>query len=203
MNEFAQMLLWIPGLLMALTIHEYAHGRMAYELGDPTAARAGRLTLNPISHLDPVGTIALFLFHIGWAKPVPINPYFFRKPRRDMILVSVAGPGANFVLAIFAGLILKIFTKFGMAHGHALNIILYTMDINVILGMFNLIPVPPLDGSKILFSIANLRNSTVFLLERFGPMILLAIIVLGSLSRFNILWLFISPALILFRAIFL
>ncbi len=202
-SGIAQLFLWLPGLLFALTVHEYAHGRVAYALGDPTPARAGRLTLNPLSHLDPLGTIALFLFHFGWAKPVPINPYYFRHPRRDIVLVSLAGPGANLLTAIAAGIILKILTRVGYIYNPLWYMVLYTMDINVILAMFNLIPIPPLDGSKILFGLAKVRPSTVFFLERYGPTILLAVIVFGALSGINILWFFIQPGIKLFHAVFL
>ncbi|MCD6595032.1 site-2 protease family protein [bacterium] len=203
MSNMVESILWIPGLLLALTFHEYAHGKVAYELGDPTAARAGRLTLNPLSHLDPLGTIALFIFHIGWAKPVPINPYYFKNPRRDTVLVSIAGPAVNFILAIISGLILKIMSSMGLYNTPGWRMILYTMDINVILAMFNLIPVPPLDGSKILFGIVKMRDSTMFMLERFGPMILLGLILLGSFTGFNILRLVIYPGMAIFNAIFI
>ena len=202
MSNLVESILWIPGLLLALTFHEYSHGRMAYELGDPTAARAGRLTLNPLSHLDPIGTLALFLFHFGWAKPVPINPYYFKNPRRDIILVSIAGPGANFILAIISGLALKLMTHIGLYNTAAWRMMLYTMYINVILAMFNLIPIPPLDGAKVLFGLIRVRESTIFMLERSGPMILLALILLGSFSGINILWFFIYPGLAIFNAIF-
>jgi len=202
MNNITELILWVPGLLMALTFHEYAHGRVAYALGDPTAKQAGRLTLNPIAHLDPIGTIAIFIFHIGWAKPVPINPYFFRHPKRDIFLVSAAGPAANLILAIISGVILKTLTILGQ-YGNALwNMILYTMSINVILMVFNLIPIPPLDGSKILFTIVNAKESTIHTMERIGLPLLFVIIIIGSLSGFNILWIVISPALLIFQMIF-
>ncbi len=201
-SGLAQLFLWLPGLLFALTIHEYAHGRVAYALGDPTPARAGRLTLNPLAHLDPLGTIALFLFHFGWAKPVPVNPYYFRNPRRDIVLVSIAGPAANLLTAVAAGIALKFLSFTNLYRSALWFMVLYTMDINVILAMFNLIPIPPLDGSKVLFGLAKLRPSTVFFLEHYGPMILLAVIIFGSMTGFNILWAFISPGLLFFHAIF-
>lgn len=196
------LILWVPGLLFALTIHEYSHGRVAFALGDPTAQRMGRLTLNPLAHLDVMGTIAIFLFHIGWAKPVPINPYFFKKPRRDMILVSLAGPAANFAAAIGSGLLLKILKMVGQYHTSLWLMFLYTMDINVILMIFNLIPIPPLDGSKVLFNLVEMRESTIYNMERLGPPILLAVIFLGALSGFNILWMIIEPAVFAFHLFF-
>ena len=96
-----------PPLLLALTLHEYAHGYVAYRLGDPTARDAGRLTLNPLSHLDPIGTIAFFFIKFGWAKPVPVNPYYFKNPRQDMLWVALAGPVTNLLLAVASALLLK------------------------------------------------------------------------------------------------
>ncbi len=93
-----------PPLLLALTLHEYAHGYVAYRLGDPTARNAGRLTLNPLSHLDPIGTIAFFFIKFGWAKPVPVNPYYFKNPRQDMLWVALAGPVTNLLLAVASAL---------------------------------------------------------------------------------------------------
>ncbi len=202
MLDISNLILWVPGLLLALTVHEYSHGRVAFALGDPTAQRAGRLTLNPLSHLDLMGTIAIFLFHIGWAKPVPINPYFFKKPRRDMILVSLAGPAANLAAAIVSGIFLKILTMLGQYNRPLWLMFLYMMDINVILMVFNLIPIPPLDGSKVLFNFARMSESTIYNMERIGPPILFAVIFLGALSGFNILWMIIQPAVFAFHLIF-
>lgn len=202
MSSIGDLILWVPGLLLALTVHEYSHGIVAYALGDPTPKRAGRLTFNPIAHLDPIGTIAIFLFHIGWAKPVPINPYFFKNPRRDIIIVSVAGPAANLVTAVLFGIVLKILTAMGQFRTPIWMMILYTMDINAILMMFNLIPIPPLDGSKILFGLVDFDARTIHTIERLGPPILLAAILLGAISGFNILWMIIYPAVLIFHIIF-
>ncbi len=203
MEGLLNLLLWVPGLLLALTFHEFSHGMVAYKLGDPTPERAGRLTLNPLAHLDVMGTIALFLFHFGWAKPVPINPHFLRNPKRDMIFIAIAGPAANFILAIIAGIIVKILSTIGQSGTILWYMMVYTMDINVILMAFNLIPIPPLDGSKILFGLTNINPRTIYNLERMGPMILLGIIILGSMSGFNILFIFISPAIMIFHQIFI
>ena len=112
MEMILQFLIIAPPILFALTVHEYAHGWVALKFGDPTAKMAGRLTLNPLSHLDPIGTIMLFLIHLGWAKPVPVNPYYFRDPRRDMMWVSFAGPGANILAAFGFGLIIRFLNLF-------------------------------------------------------------------------------------------
>ncbi len=163
-------------LLMSVIIHEVSHGYVALLLGDPTAKLDGRLTLNPIKHLDPVGSVFLPLllfisgstFLIGWAKPVMINPYNLKNPRRDEALVALAGPVSNIVLALFFGM----FVRFGEALSlpeSALYILSMVVFINIILACFNLVPIPPLDGSKILFSILPVRfNAVRAMLERFG-----------------------------------
>ena len=202
MQDISTLILWVPGLLFALTVHEYAHGRVAYALGDPTPKRAGRLTFNPIAHLDPIGTVMIFLFHIGWAKPVPVNPYFFRNPRRDIVLVSAAGPLANLITALAAGTILKVLTFTGQFRTLLWMMILYTMDINVILMVFNLIPIPPLDGSKVLFGLLKTSQATMAAMERIGPLILLMVIVLGSISGFNVLWMLLYPFVLAFHKLF-
>lgn len=148
-------------VVMSITIHEYSHALSAYFLGDDTAKKAGRLKLNPISHIDPIGAIMLFVAHIGWAKPVPINPYNFRDMKRDTAITASAGPISNFILAILSALIMRgIMTLNGTALIQdammfqilqiAMTFFYYSVYINVALGLFNLIPLPPLDGSKIL-----------------------------------------------------
>ena len=158
-TNFAQLLLNLVAVLIALTIHEYAHGYAAYKLGDNTAHSLGRLTLNPIKHLDPFGALCMLLFHFGWAKPVPINPRNFKNPKRDFAITAVAGPLTNvvvsFITAFFLLLSSKLFVKTESAMLN--NIQLYTTlflylfhVINLGLGIFNLIPIPPFDGSRIL-----------------------------------------------------
>ena len=143
-------------LLLSIIIHEIAHGAMANHLGDPTARYAGRLTLNPIKHLDPVGSIFLPLFLIimgsgfliGWAKPVPVNPYNLRDPKKDMAKIAVAGPAVNFFVALFFALLIQFFP----IPKEFLTIFSIIIFLNILLSVFNLVPVPPLDGSKILFA---------------------------------------------------
>lgn len=137
-------LVWLIALLLAIDIHEFAHAWAAEKLGDPTPRINGRLTLNPLAHLDPVGTLALLLFRLGWGKPVPIDPYNLENPLRDSALISLAGPGSNLVLAT----ILSGFLKFSPIP--LISLIAPLLVLNISLGLFNLLPIPPLDGSKIL-----------------------------------------------------
>jgi len=175
-------------LIFSVVIHEIAHGSVAYYLGDPTAKYAGRLTLNPLKHLDPIGSVILPIFLIimaritgggiifGWAKPVPINPYNFRDQKYGSLKVSLAGPGANLVIALFFGLLLRFFPGFINLLGLAL-MFTYIIYINILLAVFNLLPIPPLDGSHILFTFlpSSMQNVKVFL-QQFGFFILLFII---------------------------
>lgn len=138
----------IPGLLVAFVFHELAHGYVAYALGDPTPRYMGRLTLNPIRHIDPVGMIMLLLFRFGWAKPVQVNPMNFEDPRKGMALVAFAGPLVNFILAFLS--LLVIHAVHLTPYSTVWIIFYYSALMNVGLGVFNLLPIPPLDGSKVL-----------------------------------------------------
>ncbi|MDD5748554.1 MAG: site-2 protease family protein [Actinomycetota bacterium] len=150
---------FIIGLIVGVILHEYMHGRVADILGDHTARNAGRLTLNPIAHIDPFGSILLPLvlivlrspFIFGYAKPVPVNPFFLRKPERDMLLVSLAGPVTNVGVAFIFALVGMVFRLFGLeGAGSLLELIFCAAQVNIVLAIFNLIPIPPLDGSHIL-----------------------------------------------------
>lgn len=140
----------LPGLFTAIIFHELAHGYTAYKLGDNTAKDAGRLTLNPLKHIDITGFIFMIIFKFGWAKPVPINPFKFKNRKRDMVLVSLAGPLVNFIIALIS---VFIFTLNINMSATVYRILLLTIWYNIMLGVFNLLPFPPLDGSKILASL--------------------------------------------------
>lgn len=150
-------ILRIPAILLALTIHEFAHGWMAMKLGDPTARDAGRLTLNPVAHLDVIGALMLLWGPFGWAKPVPVNGYYFKKPKRDIFLVSAAGPVSNVLLAIVIGSVHRLLMVYSPALvnsvPHLQQFLYLTILLNLGISFFNLLPIPPLDGSKILLSI--------------------------------------------------
>jgi Zn-dependent protease len=188
-----QVLLMIPMLLFAVIAHEVAHGYVAYRSGDPTAYQAGRLTFNPIPHIDLFGTILVPLvlllsgtpFLIGWAKPVPVNPYNFRNPSRDHLLVSLAGVCTNLLLAVVCTILLGILANIVGGISGALGIMLqYGIIINVLLAVFNILPIPPLDGSWVLYHMlpGNLAESYRRIFP-YGFIILIVLLMTGLLSR--------------------
>jgi Zn-dependent protease len=183
-------------LLFSVIIHELSHGYVAYSLGDPTAKYEGRLTLNPLKHLDPFGSIILPLllfisgspFLFGWAKPVPINPYNFSDKKYGEIKVSIAGPASNLFLALFFGLLLRFIPEQIILANQGIAIALsYIVMINIWLAIFNLIPIPPLDGSWILFSFLPASAQSVKnFLRQYGIVILVLLILFGGSMWFTI-----------------
>jgi len=168
-------------LLYSIILHELAHGWLAWRMGDQTARLQGRLSLNPLKHLDPVGTLMLFLFGFGWAKPVPVNFENLRDRRKGLILVSSAGIIANMLLAFMAYLLEHFLSP--SPSGILAPILYYMAQINIMLAAFNLIPIPPLDGSKILMGFSSARFQVLLLrLEPYGFFIIIGLLYLGALD---------------------
>ena len=198
------IVLLIPALVFSLSFHEFAHAWMAYRLGDSTAARMGRLTLNPISHLDPVGSIALLLMGFGWAKPVPVDTRYLQNPKEDMVKVAAAGPIANIILAIIAALALRILFSTGLITNSIKTFFIIFMQINITLAVFNLLPVSPLDGSQILspFLEKKFGSDIVWKMQLYGPRILFFIILFSMVTDIHIFSFIITPIFNLFILIF-
>lgn len=205
LDRVVVLILSLPPLLLALTVHEFFHGYIALKMGDPTAKFAGRLTFNPIKHIDLFGFLAFLLFRFGWAKPVPINPYNFYNYKKGIFYTSLAGPLSNFLLAIPLGLILRIsqdmyFNKLLLPIWIMLQM---GMIYNLILCAFNLIPIPPLDGSKVLFSLLPSKYAHIeFGLERYGFMILIGLILFDQITGIPVLWGWIGPFVTFFGRLF-
>jgi len=198
--SYDQFILRIPVILLALTVHEVAHGYAALRLGDPTARDEGRLTLNPIPHLDLLGTIMLMTGLFGWAKPVPVNGYNLRSPKRDIMLVSLAGPLSNIVQAICFGMIIRIFLAVNPQYlktvygGHLLTFLILGFMINAGIAFFNLLPFPPLDGSKILAGLLPDRQVGPYMQATSAAVpIIFGLVILGALTQKNILSMIINP----------
>lgn len=183
-------------LLVAITVHEAAHAFMAYKLGDYTAKYEGRVTLNPLAHLDPVGTLMIFIAHFGWGKPVPYNPHNLKNPKKGTALIAIAGPLANFATA----LILTIPAKYipwhaiPMAGNFLFNVLQTTIVLNIFLLVFNLLPIAPLDGSKLIGAFIPYQYEREYQeYLHFGPFILIGILFLQFALNINILSRFLLP----------
>jgi Zn-dependent protease len=203
------LLLIAPPILLALTFHEYAHAYVAHRYGDDTAQKNGRLTLNPLRHLDPLGTIMIFLVQFGWAKPVPVNPYNLQNPKKDMLWISAAGPLSNMLLALISGLLFRLFSDSAMIAdrdsltGLLVVMVFLSLKINLALAIFNIIPIAPLDGSKILYGLLPPGFGKMILaIERYGPFILIGLIIFGRATGVSILGGLIWPFVGFFSKLF-
>ncbi len=197
LSAVLSLLLTLPIMLLALSLHETAHGWVAWRCGDPTARNLGRLTLNPLKHLDPMGLVFLMIFGYGWAKPVPINTRYFRKPKRDMALTAAAGPAANLLLGLVNAVLFGLFWGLANAQAHLgltgplLTFLLiladtffYAAAINFMFMLFNLIPIPPFDGSRI--ALAFLPDRIYFGIMRYERQIMIGLlVVMLVLSNFG------------------
>lgn len=196
-NFLLQAIFFLPPFLLAISMHESAHGYVAYRFGDPTAKNLGRITLNPIPHIDIFGLIAIFLVHFGWAKPVPINPDNLKNPIKDNLWISLAGPASNLLLAIIFGIIFRLFSPIlsGSDAGViVLMMIRVSVTLNIVLMVFNLFPIPPLDGFHILEGIVPYEMYlSLQKIARTGPLILFGLIILGSFAGFDIFGIIFSP----------
>lgn len=191
----SKIAIWAVPVIFGITVHEVAHGWVANRFGDPTARQAGRLTLNPVKHVDPVGTLVvpmlLMLFSnfiLGWAKPVPVDARRLRNPRRDMAVVALAGPGANVLMALFWALVVKLALFYDTLLGSAALPLIYMgvagVFINTILCVLNLLPLPPLDGGRVLTSLVPPSWTPVMArIEPFGILIILVLLVTGVLAH--------------------
>ena len=198
------LIILLPTLVFSLCFHEFAHGFIAYKLGDHTALRQGRLTLNPLAHLDPMGSIMILFVGFGWAKPVPVNPVNFKNPRFDMMKVAFAGPASNLILALAGGLFFRLITYVNINGNYELIQALYLfMSINIALAIFNLLPISPLDGAQIFGNlISKTQPELAWKLQVYGPKILLAIIMIGILTPISPLSMIITPFIKLFLFLF-
>jgi Zn-dependent protease len=193
------LVLLIPVLLFALVFHEFSHGWVANKLGDPTAKYAGRLTLNPMAHLDLFGSLMILFVGFGWAKPVPVDSRYLANPRTDMMKIAFAGPASNLLLAFIAGSIIRLTGNMGVLS----SMLIMFAQINIMLAVFNMIPIPPLDGSQI-FSGLMIRHNPdlVIKLQVHGPQILMGLILFGMLTRISPIWWLISPFVNFFMLLF-
>ena len=193
------LVLLIPVLLFALVFHEFSHGWVANKLGDPTAKYAGRLTLNPMVHLDILGSLMILFVGFGWAKPVPVDSRYLANPRIDMMKIAFAGPAANLLLALIAGTIIRITGYMGVLTS---MLIMFT-QINIMLAVFNMIPIPPLDGSQIFSGLMVRHNPDIVMkLQMYGPQILMGLILFGMFTKFSPIWMIISPFVNFFMLLF-
>lgn len=197
------LVLLIPTLIFALSFHEYAHAWMASKCGDYTAAQMGRLTLNPMAHLDPMGSLMILFVGFGWAKPVPVNAAALRNPRIDMMKVAAAGPASNLLLAMIGGMILRFLNGTGLLTEAVFVLLMYFTRINIALAVFNMIPVAPLDGSQIFSGwLMKTNPQLAWKIQSYGPQVLFGLILFGYITGFSIIWLVMEPFVNFFMLIF-
>ena len=189
----------IPVLLFALVFHEFSHGWVAHKLGDPTAKHAGRLTLNPMAHLDMFGSMMILFVGFGWAKPVPVDSRYLANPRVDMMKIAFAGPASNLLLAFIGGMLIRILGNVG-----PLTTMLYMFtQINISLAIFNMIPISPLDGSQIFSGLLVRKNPQLVMnLQMYGPQILMGLILFGLFTNISPIWMIMSPFVNFFMYLF-
>ena len=193
------LVLLIPVLLFALVFHEFSHAWVANKLGDPTARYAGRLTVNPMAHLDPIGGLMILFVGFGWAKPVPVDIRYLSNPRVDMMKIAFAGPASNLLLAFIGGTVLRS----GFVDGTMAMMIMFFTQINIMLAVFNMIPIAPLDGSQI-FSGLLIRTNPELVrnLQIYGPQILMGAILIGYFTPISPIWWFMGPFVKFFLFLF-
>ena len=191
--------------MFALSFHEFAHAWMASKCGDDTAARMGRLTLNPIAHLDVMGSMMILFVGFGWAKPVPVDSRNLRDPRKDMMKVAAAGPISNLLLAMLAGMVWRLLGGTGLfSNSNFPVLIFYFTQINIALAVFNLIPVSPLDGSQIFSGYLMKTNPQLaWKIQSYGPQVLFGLILFGYVTGFSILSLIMKPFINFFMLLFI
>ncbi|MBU0482971.1 MAG: site-2 protease family protein [Proteobacteria bacterium] len=188
-NIIQQIAIMAPPFLLAITFHEFSHGYVAWRLGDPTAQNAGRLTMNPLKHLDPIGVLAFIIMKIGWAKPVPVNAAYFKNPVKDMMWVAIAGPASNLLLALISALVIKLLIMIEPVLPQVIiwpliNMVAISIWFNLVLAFFNLIPIPPLDGSRIITGLLPAEAALFFQkIEPFGFFLLLILFYLGIIPK--------------------
>lgn len=193
-QQFIELIYTLPAVLLAIVLHEYAHGLVSVWLGDDTPLRQGRLSLNPLRHLDPMGVLCLAVFKIGWARPVQVNPRAYRNGKWGMALVALAGPLMNFLLAFLGCLIYTLLWKWQFFYGDSIFVtavyrfLVIFISLNLGLGVFNLIPIPPLDGSKILGAVLPERYYFGYMrYERYGTFLLIGLILLENVLDVDLL----------------
>ena len=186
-------LIILPGIIIGLSFHEFGHAFASYKLGDPTPKYQGRVTINPAAHVDPTGLIALIFCGFGWGRPVQIDPRYYKHPRRDELIVSLAGVTMNLLLAVLLSVIIRILINTTGLYGAyvrdetvgtvVMEILLYVVQINLVLMVFNLIPVPPLDGFGVVTQIFNLRNKPIYYkVYQYGMPVLMVLLITGAVS---------------------